>query len=372
MSSTTKSTGSKVTAMGNLVRSVQRKHWVFTLNNPTIGEEMHLEKLPDYGSFQYMVWQKEKGKEETEHIQGYVEFTRCIRFSVVKKLVGIRCHLEWRRGTAKQARDYCMKKDTQMYLPIEYGTFCESKQGKRTDLDDLVEYIKDSPYINEVAKAYPRMYYKNSKGMKALCKLYQPKRTDPPKVWLFYGSTGTGKTKDAFKMDDVYRKAPDTRWFDGYTNQKTLLLDDFCGRMSKMSLSYLLQLLDRYPIDVEIKGAYTTLLSTYIVLTTNIHPRMWYDYGKREGQYKALARRIHKVWWYKSFSKKPIELGHKSFFEDWFEDCEEDLVLKRTISKPKLVRQGGLMDLTQIDLTTIDGGSADEEDLFAWSSEEEF
>ena len=73
---------------------------------------------------------------------------------------------------------------------------------------------------------------------------------------------------------------------------------------------------------MEVKGGFRQLLSTRIVITTNIHPRLWYDYSQRERQYKALARRFHEVYWHASVDKCD-EVDHSSFFDGWFEGCDE-------------------------------------------------
>jgi len=141
---------------------------------------------------------------------------------------------------------------------------------------------------------------------------------------LLYGATGCGKTRyivdkhGVFSGDNVYRKAPDTRWFDGYSQQDVLVLDDFSGASSKMSLNYVLQLLDRYSINVEVKGDYTPLLATKIYITTNNHPSLWYKWDRREEQYRALARRIQNVYCF--HGKVPFIAEHKSFFGDFVEE----------------------------------------------------
>ena len=115
-------------------------------------------------------------------------------------------------------------------------------------------------------------------------------------VTLLHGPTGIGKTRYVFsKYPELYRKPPEHTWFDAYDYQQVTLLDDFAGSASKMSLVFLLQLLDRYPVKVPTKGGHVSFVSEFIYITTNIHPRDWYDYDRREEQYKALARRIHAV-----------------------------------------------------------------------------
>ncbi len=325
--------------------------WCFTINNPTPKDSAFISDLAATPSFGYCVYQLEKGVEGNEHFQGYIEFKRALGMVTVKRLLGGRAHLEVRRGTQTEARDYCMKEDTRLdksAAPIEMGTLFASQQGARTDIATMCLSIKEHPYVVDIAKMYPAMYIKYSKGILNLCQVYQPKRMQPPAVILLYGKTGTGKTRDALRLyKDVFRKAPDTRWFDGYSNQKTLLLDDFCGRMSKMSLSYLLQLLDRYAISVEVKCSYTNLLAENIIITTNIHPWDWYDYDNREEQYNALARRFTTVMWYTHFNEPPVEVTKESFFLDYAKAQHSSLqsVFQVEPIKPKLERQGGEMDL---------------------------
>jgi hypothetical protein len=149
-----------------------------------------------------------------------------------------------------------------------------------------------------------------------LTRLYWPRREAAPTVILLFGQPGAGKTRlvnDKYPIGKVsFRKAPDTKWFDGYDGHKVLLLDDFSGAASKMSLSYTLQLLDRYEIAVEVKGDTVPLLATKIFMTANNHPSTWYKWDKREIQYKALSRRIHYVIGFDG--SNPRLLDKSSFF----------------------------------------------------------
>ncbi len=332
-------------------RQSRYRYWCFTINNPTPKDSAFLSDIAGQPSFGYCIYQLEKGVEGNEHFQGYLEFKKQLSLTTVKRLLGGRAHLEVRQGTQTQARDYCMKVDTRLdadAVPIEFGTLFISNQGSRTDIATMCLSIVENPYALEIAKMYPHMYIKYHKGIEKLCTVHQSVRKTAPKIILYFGETGTGKTRDAFRLHkDVFRKAPDTRWFDGYTNQTTLLLDDFAGRMSKMSLSYLLQLLDRYAIRVEVKCSYVNLLATTIIITTNIHPWLWYDYSERESQYKALARRINTVIWYTHFNEPPIEVTKDSFFVDY--PAAQHTTLRSCFQvkpiRPKLERQGGEMDL---------------------------
>lgn len=89
----------------------------------------------------YVVYQREvcpsTGK---KHYQGYIEFKKAICLNSVKTLFKCKCHLERRKGTQKQAIDYCTKDETSVEgTRVEIG--CHKDQGFRSDLDNIHESI---------------------------------------------------------------------------------------------------------------------------------------------------------------------------------------------------------------------------------------
>ena len=65
------------------------------------------------------------------------------------------------------------------------------------------------------------------------------------------------------------------KWWDGYKGEDTVIFDDFKG--SSMRLHEFQMVIDRYPMQVEIKGAFVDLSATRYVFTSNKHPREWYS-----------------------------------------------------------------------------------------------
>ncbi len=253
-------------------------------------------------------------------ILGYIEFKRSMRFQYVNRLFNKKAWITSRRGTRDQARDYCMKSDTRVCGPFEYGDWRLGGAGTRTDLIAVTDRINAGGDEQDIASEFPVAYIKYTRGIINLINLHSNPRTQPPEVILCYGPTGTGKTKWCYDTHPLlYRKPCDTRWFDRYHGQEVLLLDDFGGKMSKMTLLYLLQLLDRYPLIVEAKGIYCEMMATTILITTNHHPRMWYDYDRREESYDALKRRIHKVYWFFEYGQKPLECDMDMFYSEFWE-----------------------------------------------------
>lgn len=76
----------------------------------------------DEDTVKYCVYQKEECPETKKlHLQGYVELKKSIRFAALKKLFGREdLHIEQRRGTRDEARDYCRKEESRVAGPWEF------------------------------------------------------------------------------------------------------------------------------------------------------------------------------------------------------------------------------------------------------------
>ncbi len=297
-----------------------RRHWCFTLNNPTeyyatsvIFSEQVVAACGH--RFRYLVFQEETGESGTPHYQGYLELNGTTRLTWLKKNVSAEAHWEHRKGTREQARDYCMKDEGRTNGPWVEGDFNKGGQGKRNDLTGVINLAKTGASAEDIAQSFPILWIKFNKGIRSYMDIIAPARTEPPTIILCYGPTGTGKTKWAYDTHTkLFRKPCGNKWFDGYSGGNVILLDDFFGAASKMSLPYLLQLLDRYPIRVEVKGGSCMVLATTIVITSNYHPRKWYTWDDREESYRALARRIHTIYYFAEFGTPPMECSHDFFF----------------------------------------------------------
>jgi len=265
------------------------KNWCFTLNNYT---ETEYNKIKEFGSSQtvtYLIVGKEKGESNTLHLQGYVSLATRKRRHQVKQLLGERCHLEKAKGSPEQNRTYCSKDGDY----IECGTL-PARQGTRSDLLAVQSAIQAGNSRDDIRDQFFSVYAKYSRFLDAYIN-----EQIKPRMWqteniIFWGKTGTGKTKQVYTFhnpQDIYKHTGE-RWFDGYDGQSVVLFDDYTGAV--FPLSYLLQLMDRYPMRVPIKGGFVQWVPKIIYFTSNIDPEDWYQ-GAIQEHRNALKRRIHKI-----------------------------------------------------------------------------
>lgn len=269
----------------------QAKHWCFTINNY---DESLLDglgqlggRLQEYDGL-YLVYGKETGSQkETPHLQGYIAFSKRRTLSSVKKCLGGKAHLEPMRGTPKQASDYCKKDDDFS----EFGTLPEGR-GSRSDLRAVVLKVQEGASMRAIAEEHPETLVRYGGGVLRLKRLFPQTRDWQPQIWVFWGKTGSGKTRRVFEFtrDQELWVHPGERWFDGYDGHSAVLFDDFDGGWFK--LSYLLRLLDRYPMRVPVKGDYVCWVPKTIYITSNIDPKSWYENAHEEHK-NALKRRLN-------------------------------------------------------------------------------
>lgn len=272
------------------------KHWVFTLNNYSDIEVTALRELECV----YIIFGFEVAPDtETPHLQGYVSFDSRKSLAQVKDRIP-RAHLEISRGTPKQASEYCKKS----------GTFEERGQlpkgsGHRSDLVSLYGAIRDGVGEQQIEEEYSTQFIRYQRSIQSLLRKYSEGRTEPPFVKVYWGLTGTGKTRTVYEshsLEEIYSH-PGGCWFDGYHEQSVALFDDFGG--SEFKLTYLLKLLDRYPMKVPIKGSFVNWKPTTIYITSNLDPKEWYRNAHPE-HVNALFRRFTEI---KYFTNDEINEG---------------------------------------------------------------
>lgn len=112
-------------------------------------------------------------------------------------------------------------------------------------------------------------------------------------MWI-HGKSGTGKTRYVYEKEahaDIWESGTDLKWWQGYEHQDVTLFDDFRGDQCKFH--WLLRLIDRYPVTVEVKGGSRQLIAQRMYITSAYPPGEIYQ-KSAEDQYQ-LRRRIDEV-----------------------------------------------------------------------------
>lgn len=271
---------------------------MFTFNDPPADWTPTV--LPD--GVRYLVGQYERGDGTGRlHFQGYCVLDSPCRLVGAKRLLNAPTgHFEVRRGSHEQAREYCLKESTREpgRDPIELGT-PPPGAGARTDLESIKGTLQAGGSLLEVADANFGAFLRYHRALERYQGLLGRPRNSPPEVYYYWGAAGSGKTREVYSgFDDPSElyAAPlspngGAVWFDGYVNthHTAILLDDY---YHNYKLTFFLQLLDRYPLKLPVKGGFVDIGNVTIYITSNIPLEEQYPNAPDQN---AIRRRVTKV-----------------------------------------------------------------------------
>ncbi len=274
------------------------KAWLFTKFNYNEDHliDLNIQNIIDS---KFLIWQEEVCPlTNARHIQGFIRFKENHRVKWLKSAIGLGndIHLLIANGDDAANIKYCSDLEKRMPYGKYYQEGTPSLQGERTDIDSLHEALLTNQSLLEISDNHFTTFLRYHKGIYLYRSLRFQPRVDKPTVLVFWGDSGTGKTRKATSIsDDFYILSPGNSrncWFDGYSQNKVLIIDDYYGWMR---YGYLLQLLDRYPFRVELKGGSMEFASQLIIITSNSHPEDWYRYQDNM-TYAPLERRISSIY----------------------------------------------------------------------------
>lgn len=261
-------------------RQPRAKSWIFT--------DFTLKKFDSVESrqaFQFICYGLEKCPNSGKmHHQGFLQCLSATTLRSVKRLLGLpEVHLEKMRGTPEEAVFYCKKDGAYQ----EYGVL--THQGQRKDIDCLKEIIDEGKCDTAVAEANFQLYCQYSKGLARYRELVVQSKTRSWRtvsVVLIRGETGTGKTRFASRYAPFRIGGHDLRWWDGYAQERCILIDEYAN---DIAITRLLSLLDGFQQRLAIKGGFTYANWTSVFITTNLADL----HGNARPEHRrALARRI--------------------------------------------------------------------------------
>lgn len=277
-----------------------------TWNNYPADYEAKLKKM----NTTYLCYGKEVGEAGTRHLQIYWENASPRTISAMQKDLGAKLHMEPRKGTAKEAAGYCMK-GTKLKPEGGYGVYFDkpsddwdgdqwgelSSQGERVDLNAEAESIRSGEKtVDAILEENPMAYHQYGRTLEKLEDLQRRKkfRTEMTKGIWYVGPTGVGKSHKAFEGFDPSThylvNLGDKGWYEGYTGQDTVILNDFRG---EIPYNTLLQMVDKWPFTVPRRNREPMpFISKTVIVTSSLSPSEVYH--RRDGQDKIeqLLRRF--------------------------------------------------------------------------------
>lgn len=240
----------------------------------------------------YSVVGREVGTSGTPHLQGFHQCKK-LRFKAFKVLfpaVSVNPVI-----VNHGAHTYC-KKDGD--IAFEHGTLQEKRPGQRNDLASIAQLCTSGKTQSEIARECPEAILRFPTGIQRLVSMHEPQRdiSTPKRCICLYGPTGTGKTKriwDHCLSSEIQPYVWDNgmpTWWDGYSGHKFVLMDEY---RSQLPMSFLLRLMDRYPMRVQYKGGSAQFVADTIWFTSCKHPRDWYSEQVSDSVQQLLRRFTH-------------------------------------------------------------------------------
>lgn len=257
----------------------QGRLWIGTIPDPN---RSWTPQLPP--NVAYIKGQLEQGEGGLVHWQVFFTFAGKKSLHQVRgawaPLVG---HWELTRSAA--AEDYVWKEDTRIGEPFEFG----QRAFRRNSAPDwaLVKQNAELGNFDDIPPDLCIRYYGN---LLKICSASLQPVGMVRSCTVLWGPTGTGKSHRAWEEAglEAYSKDPRTKFWDGYSGQGTVVLDEFRG---SIDISHLLRWLDKYPVRVEVKGSSIPLSATRFYITSNLHPVGWFP-DLDATTYAALERRL--------------------------------------------------------------------------------
>jgi hypothetical protein len=243
--------------------------WCFTVNNYSKEDLQLLEQV----ECKYIVYGKEVGASGTPHLQGTVAWKNAKTFEATRSLLVKNCHIEATKDFEASIA-YC-KKDGEWQ---ERGEPPKSQKEKGTgEKDRWALALQQAQEKGECDDA--QISFQHARTIDYIhCRALMKKErvdTEEQHLW-YYGESGTGKSRKArTDFPDAYLKMCN-KWWDGYADQDTVLIEDFDN--SHSVLCHHLKIWgDRYPFLAERKGAAVKIRPKKLIVTSNWHPsQIWF------------------------------------------------------------------------------------------------
>jgi len=256
------------------------------------------------GHASYCVYQHEEcPTTHKRHLQGFTIFKKQTSWTQVRTLFNLedkgKIHLEKMRGSILEASNYCKKDESRVPGTLIYESGpCPTKsgdQGKRNDLDDVIEALDAGASLRDIANNHPRTYVRNYKGIAQLKHIRSKPRNFQTMSMVIYGASNSGKSywvRETYPNALWLTKGATNMWYDDYDDHQVIVFDEFNG--GAMPLSAFKRLIDATPLTLDAKGSQRNVKPALVIFLSNDAPSEWYSPELLRGAHKvAFERRLH-------------------------------------------------------------------------------
>lgn len=300
-----------ITKKKSLTNNRRSRKYQLTFNNPdkhkNCSHAAIKEKLKIWDNIIYWCMCDEIA--QTPHTHLFVQFKHPVYFSSLKKNFPS-AHIE-EAGSAEENRTYIRKegkwentekgttnlKDTFE----EWGIMPKAGQGKRNDLANLYQMIKDGYSNVEILEINPdnilNLQHIDKARLEILSNHYREIRRTNLSVIYVSGATGFGKSRDILDThgdSNVYRVTDYKHPFDTYSGEDVLVFEEYRG---DLPLGNMLNYLDIYPLQLPARFNNRQACYNFVYIVSNWLLQDQYHNIKLDQpeSYQAWIRRIHKV-----------------------------------------------------------------------------
>lgn len=279
--------------------SKRSRGWILTINykesEPMTNEQL-LKSITDMNGIKYTAFQLEQGEQGTKHHQLYIAFSHAKSFETIKDIFPT-AHIEMIKGTPQQAHDYCTKEDSRIGETTIWGDI--PQQGKRTDLEDIYDMLRDGCTLKDIRDTYPSQYMRYGVRIQNIKQELLEEQYSTVfrnlKVIYLHGETGVGKTRyvmEKYGYDKVFAISNYKNPFDTYKGEDVIIFEEF---RSSLPIEQMLRYLDGYPIRLPARygdkvACYTKV---YIISNWSLDEQYQNIQEYHLKTFEAFLRRIH-------------------------------------------------------------------------------
>jgi len=231
-----------------------------------------------------------------EHKQAFAYAKKAMRLTGWKKIFP-GDHIEQMRGSFMHNEAYCSKEgsyhkfgEPPMADGLHYGMELVKRRAEVLAAGETAMDIAEDPEcFSEVMRCTNSIekYIAHHRGKKI--------RRDftPPEVVYIHGPAGAGKTRYVYEHEEYPFRVPDVHgsWRDGYAMDEAVMYNNIESGLIKNRATFLEEI-DRYPIQVPVKGAYTWWKPRRIYITALQTPE---EFAQAFQHPDEFHRRVTKV-----------------------------------------------------------------------------